>query len=169
MNVNTIKNVVLENTRILFKNFRGEPTRFKPQGGERTFCVIVPEEQAIPMQQEGWNIKQMAPREDGDSPTYYLQVTARFGKFNPKVVMVNQRSRHLTPLSEDTVGCLDNAQVVSADVVIRPYTWEPGKIKAYLKTLYAVIAEDEFEYKYCPQGEPLEDEVLNIADDEIPF
>jgi hypothetical protein len=60
-------------------------------------------------------------------------------------------SRGKTNLDEDMVDILDWADVVKADVIIRPYEWEVnGKsgVKAYLQSIYVTIEEDDLERKY---------------------
>ena len=54
-------------------------------------------------------------------------------------------------MNENTVGELDNIDIANADLIISPYHWEVnGKrgVKAYLKTAYITMDEDEFAYKY---------------------
>lgn len=141
-------NIRIEGARIGFRNFSGEEGRFNPKG-RRNFCVFLEEDIAKDMEKEGWNVKWLQPREEGDEPQAYLQVKVVFGKVPPKIVLVTGRGK--TRLDEDTVNILDWAEIQNVDLVIRPYNWEVNGttgVSAYIKTMYVTLREDEFESKY---------------------
>lgn len=151
------QNVVIENARLIFRNFSGKQTRFNPQG-VRTFCVLLPQDVGETLGKDGWNVKYLEPREEGDLRQPFLDVKVQFGSIKPKIVTITSRGQ--TILDEDSVSNLDWAEIDNADLVIRPYNWEvSGKrgVKAYLKTMYVTLVEDEFERKYADHV-PLEDE-----------
>lgn len=151
-----LDNIVVENARLIFKNFAGEESKFN-RAGNRNFCVIFDGDSAEDLRQMGWNVKALRPREDEDEPTYYLQVTVAFGNFPPKVIMISGKTK--TVLDEESIDTLDYAEIANVDLIIRPYHWEVnGKegIKAYLKTMYVTIEQDVFAGKYdCLDDEDL--------------
>lgn len=146
--------IVLENARIMFRNFSGRATKYSPRGGIRTFCVIIDDPlKAQGYSDDGWNVRILPPRDENEEPKYYLQVQARFDNIPPKIYLVKQKGGgSLTQLTEDTVECLDYAEILNVDLRINPSVWEVnGKsgIKAYLKEMYVTIEEDEFADKYA--------------------
>ena len=141
-------NIMIEDARLIFKNFSGEESKFN-RAGNKNFCVVLDRDMADDLAAEGWNIKYLRPREDGEEPTPYLQVTVAYGNIPPKVIMIAGRNK--TPLDSLSIGTLDYAEIANVDLVIRPYNWEVnGKqgIKAYLKTMYVEIEQDAFASKY---------------------
>jgi hypothetical protein len=141
-------NITVENARIGFRNFTGKPGRFNP-AGRRNFCVFLDTDIAKELQSDGWNIKWLEPRDPDDGPQAYLQVGVSYNNYPPKITAITSASK--TILDEDTVNILDWAEIENVDLIIRPYNWEVNEkrgIKAYLKTMYITLVEDEFEAKY---------------------
>ena len=125
------------------------------------FCVIVSDRDiAERMQADGWNVKWLAPRDEGDEETPYIPVSVSFENVPPKIVMLTSKGR--TPLDESMVSILDYADIETVDIVLNPYNWEVnGKsgVKAYLKSMYVTIHEDALDRKYAEID----------ASDDIPF
>lgn len=142
-------NIAIENAHIMFRNFRGEASKFNA-AGKRNFCVRLDQDMADRMIDEGWNIKFLRPREEGDEPTPYIQVTVSFDNIEPNVFTIT--GRHKNRLNSDTIDILDYAEIENVDLIIRPYNWEVnGKVgvKAYVKNMYVTLVEDEFADKYA--------------------
>ena len=137
---------------MFMRNFKGEQRRYNAEG-QRNFCLFIDDELAERLLEEGWNVKRLKPREDmdeGDTPQAYLQVKVNFGGRPPRIVMISSSGK--TVVTEDSVAVLDRAELKNVDVLINPYVWEVEEktgVKAYLKTLYVTLVEDELERKYA--------------------
>ena len=147
-------NLTIEDAKIFWKNFSGRGSTYNAEGS-RNFCVEIDPDTAEAMKADGWNIKYSKPREEGDEPKPYIQVTVKYGDYPPKIYMVT--SRNQTLLDEDTVGELDRAEIEKVDLIINGFSWTVnGKsgIKAYCKTMYVTIAEDfGGRYSHIPEEE----------------
>lgn len=160
-------NLVMENVRIVFKNFSGKEDKFNREGN-RNFCVLIDElNEAERLAAMGWNVKYLKPLDEGSDPQAYIQVTVSYKNIEPNIYMVTNKNK--VRLSESTVGNLDSADIKNVDLIISPYNWEVnGKsgVKAYCKTMYVTIDEDVFAGKY--DFDHLDDPQFDDLDD-IPF
>lgn len=157
----------IEGARIFWKNFSGKGSQYNAEGS-RNFCLELDNETAERLEADGWNVKYSKPREEGDEPQPYIQVSVVYGNYPPKIYLVTSRNKTL--LDEDTVGELDRAEIENVDLIVSPYHWRIGQpgtkgykegIKAYTDVMYVTIHEDDFARKYA-----------DIADDipeELPF
>lgn len=158
------KNVVLlENVNLMFRHFSGKKDNFHAEG-QRDFVVRLDKEMAALLERDGFVVKWLEPREDGDEPTPTLKVRANFnGEYPPQVTMVTSRNK--TRLDKESVELLDYAEIITADLFITPYDWtvngKSGRT-AYLDKLFVTIREDELEQKYSDI--PYSDEVFDNID-----
>lgn len=152
-----LDNLVIENAKIIYRNFRGEESKYN-RSGDRNFCVVIEEEEyAKKLIEDGWNVKLKVPKDEERDPFYYIKVAVSYQYYGPSVYLVTKRKKVL--LDSETIGILDTADILNVDLAIRPSAWDVnGKtgVKAYLKTMYITIEEDEFAGKYEDDGVPFE-------------
>ncbi len=148
--------VTIEDARLIFLNFAGREGMYNT-AGQRNFCVALDEKTAKAMAADGWNVK--FPKDEEPEQEYsrdpYLPVAVKYTVRPPKVVMITSAGR--TYLTEDMVEILDGMEFSNVDLIINASHWEVnGKtgVKAYLKSLYVTIEEDDLERKYShvPSG-----------------
>lgn len=147
--------LVMENVQIVFRNFAGKEGPYNAEG-DRNFGVLLDEKTADHLNECGYNVKYLKPREEDDGPQAYLQISFKYrgrdGRMlrPPRVVMITSRGK--TELHEDEVEMLDWVDMQKADIVVRPREWEvQGKtgIKAYLQSCFVTVNEDPLELKYA--------------------
>lgn len=140
---------MIEGAQLIFRNFSGVESQFNREG-DRNFGAILDQSVAEQMLVDGWNVESCESGEDDAPPVFWIPISVGFKVRPPKVVLITSVNR--TMLSEDTIGMLDWADILVADLIGRAYRWEVnGKtgIKAYLQSLYVTINEDELERKYA--------------------
>lgn len=140
---------MIEGARLIFRNFAGKETKYNA-AGERNFCVVLDPDTAATMEGDGWNVRVLEPREEGDEATPYIQVKVSFQNRPPRIVVLTSSGRSF--LGEDTVEMLDYADIENVDLIARGFVWTVGDksgVKAYLQSLFVTIEEDALERKYA--------------------
>lgn len=137
--------VQIDDAHIIYRNFSGEGSKFNREG-DRNFAVVISDQEiADAMIKEGWNVKIKPPREEGDDPFMYLPVKIKFNGRGPNVYL--KTGRHQNRLDEEAIGLLDDVDIESVDLDIRPYDWEvngsTGRT-AYLQNMRVIQRVDRF-------------------------
>lgn len=147
----------IDDARIMFRNFRGEGDKFNREG-DRNFVLVIPNEDiAEELSKEGWNVKIKDPREEGDTPFMYLPVKVKFNERGPQVYL--RTGDKTNKLDEESVAILDDIDILSVNLDIRPYDWEVnGKTgrTAYLQSIEVIQEIDRFAARYAEEEGPEE-------------
>jgi len=170
---NSVGNISIENAQIGFRNFSGKEGKFNA-AGNRNFVVFLEKDLATQLERDGWNVRWLKARDPEEDVQGILQVKVGFGNYPPKIVLVkpvyrlsDMQNASKSELHEDTVHILDWAELDHVDLIIRPYSYDVnGKqgIKAYLKTMYAVLSVDPFADRYEFTPDSAQDSVGGCGD-----
>ena len=135
----------IDDARIIYRNFTGRGDKYNREG-DRNFAVVIPEEEmANELTNLGWNVKIKPPREDGDTPFMFLPVKVKFNGRGPNVYLKTGRNKNR--LDEESIGLLDDIDIVCVNLDIRPYDWDVnGKSgrTAYLQNIEVIQGVDRF-------------------------
>ena len=143
-----IDKITIENAKTCSKNFSGEVTMYNA-GGNRKFSVILDEDLALELIDDGWSIKAKPGKEDGDPMRYYLDVTVKYGKFPPVIKLVT--SKGITTLDEHFhilgVGAIERATLPAVEQLVHGQVAVAGqhKVNALAPVQLAVhdVIDDE--------------------------
>jgi hypothetical protein len=145
------KNILqIDDARIIFKNFEGRGDKFNREG-DRNFSLLIEDPNtAEALQREGWNVKIKEGRDEDDGPFMRLPVKVKFTDYGPNVYLISGGKR--VELDEESIGCLDNIDIESVDMDLRPYDWDvngrTGRT-AYLQSMQVVQRIDRFAARYA--------------------
>ena len=147
----------IDDARIVYRNFSGTPSKFNREG-DRNFAVVISDQKiADALVEQGWNVKIRPARDEGDIPFMYLPVKVKFNDRGPNVYLQSGRNRNR--LDEETIGMLDNVDILSVDLDIRPFDWDVnGKTgrTAYLQSICVTQDIDRFEQRFAEEEFPEE-------------
>ncbi len=143
----------IEDARIIYRNFEGVASKFNREG-DRNFAVIIPNDEIKDeLIEAGWTVKIKPPRDEDDTPFMFLPVKIKFNNRGPAAYL--RSGDTVTRLNEDTIGILDEIDIQSVDMDLRPYDWEvndkTGRT-AYLQAINVIQNIDRFGDMYSQEG-----------------
>lgn len=146
----------IDDARIIFKNFEGRGDKFNREG-DRNFSLLIEDPNtADALIKEGWNVKIKPGRDEDEGDFMRLPVKVKFTDYGPNVYLVSGGRR--VELDEESIACLDNIDIESVDMDLRPYDWDvngrTGRT-AYLQSMQVIQRVDRFAARYA-----------NMSDDE---
>lgn len=117
----------INDARITWKNFAGRGDRFNREG-DRNFHLVIPDQEIADAMMadknqfgNSWNVKIKPPQNEGDVPFMHMLVKLKFNGRGPNVYLDRGQNRDPLLLNEDTISCLDDMDILSCDMDIRPY------------------------------------------------
>lgn len=143
--------IMFEDAKLKFINFEGRAGMYNREG-KRSFTLEVDQATGEQLLNDNWNVKMKPSYEDPDVLIGQLEVSVEYKNKPPRVIVLTNGGKTRTLLDEETVGSLDMAEIETIDVLIRAYDWvvnENSGRKAYLKTAYVTIYEDDLDRKYA--------------------
>lgn len=155
------KNILqIDDARIIFKNFEGRGDKFNREG-DRNFSLLIEDPNtADALIAEGWNVKIKPARDEDEGDFMRLPVKVKFTEYGPNVYLISNGRK--VELDEESISCLDNIDIESVDMDLRPYDWEvngrTGRT-AYLQSMAVVQRIDRFAERYANMRD---DETLPI-------
>ena len=145
----------IEDARIVYRNFSGIKSQFNREG-LKGFSVVIPNQEICDQLVEaGWNVKIKPPRDEDDRPFMHLPVKVRFNGRGPAAYI--QSAGNVTRLNEETIGMIDDIDIASVDMDLRPYDWEVNGNNgrtAYLQAINVIQNIDRFGAKYMEDDMP---------------
>ena len=148
--------IQVDDGRIIWPNFAGRETAFNDKG-KRNFNwkIEAGSDLTDRLVNDGWNVKIKPPREEGEEPFVHLAVKVNFEGWNPPNIYLVS-GNNTRKLDAETVGILDDIDIIKADFDIRAYDYETPRGSgraAYLHAARIVQRVDRFA----------------VQDDDVPF
>lgn len=145
----------IDDARIIYRNFSGVGGKYNREG-DRNFALLIDSEEVknallddVNEYGASWNVKIKPPRDEDDEPFMYMPIKIRFNDRGPNIYL--QAGNRMIRLDEDSVSCLDDIEIISVDMDIRPYDDEiNGKPfrAAYLSSMKVTQKIDRFAAQY---------------------
>lgn len=146
------KLVSIENTRFIFEtNFSGDPRRDKYGSDKRYANIVIPEELANELSDEGFNVRCTNPKDGEYEKTYFVKATVNFeSKYPPRIYLVSGGNKPEL-LDAESVGVIDTMYVRNVNAILsKYYNTKTDKWSLYARTIYVEqeLDSDPFAARY---------------------
>lgn len=136
--------VTIEGAEIIYHRWAGTVNEWNKEG-KKSVSIYIPDELLDVMIRDGWHINYTDPNDEGETPRAFINCKINFSQRPPRVIMVTKEK--MIPLTDKSIGMLDDAEIINLDVTLIGNPWERG-ISCYLQKAYVTIQEDELDKKY---------------------
>lgn len=139
----------IENANLRFLNFSGEKNDFNVEGN-RNFNVIVPEDIAMQLMQDGVNVRCRESSDPDEPPIYTMKVNVSYRYTPPEVCIITSKGKKY--LKEEDISQLDHIKMANVDLgVTFSYYKRNGRsgYSAYLAYIYVTVASTRVSEKYA--------------------
>ena len=151
-----IQKLQFDNADLMWRNFAGREEEYNAEG-DRNFTIRIEDpELAESIREDGWNVRYLDPREDGESGVHYLKVKVSYKFREPRIYLVKPPREEggepvLLPLMESTIAMLDYSRFENVDLVVSPSFWSRNGrsgVSAYLESMYVQLETTDIDRKY---------------------
>jgi len=158
------RDITLKNVQIVYKNFEGRSDDFNPDGGKRSFHVLLDPPTASVLEAQGYNVKRKPPLEEGGEEFIHLKIVVNFKGRPPTIALISRNKGTRNTLDADTAELADHAEFDRIDLTISPYDWklrsgQSGRT-AYLQEFFGFLYESPLEQLYAQYIEEGEAQAL---------
>ena len=147
----------VDDAKITFRNFAGAPSQYNREG-DRNFVLVIPDEDiAEQLTERGYNVKVKPPRDEEDTKFIYLPIKLKFNTRGPRIYLRTGNAHAI--INEDIAIMLDDIDIQSVSMDVRPYDWELGNKTgraAYLSAMEVTQNIDRFAARYAEEESPEE-------------
>ncbi len=146
------KLISIENTRFIFEtNFSGDPRRDK-FGSDKRYCnIVIPEQLAEELIDEGFNVRSTDPKDGEYEKTYFVKATVNYdSKFPPRIYLVSGDNPPAL-LDSESVCNIDTMYIRNVNVILsKYYNAKTDKWSLYVRTMYIEqeLDSDPFAARY---------------------
>jgi len=137
-----------------WRNFAGGPTKFNKQNTQRFFHLFLTDEEAKRLEDAGWNVKWLEPKNPSEPKQAHLQVFIKLdgpARLQPRIWLTRKNGKPIL-MDEELINQLDMDDFARVKLQIRPYDWTldsgvSGR-KAFVKQMFVTLVEDEFSAEF---------------------